>query len=256
MNNPNYLRYEELFLNSMPVTYRNFLDRYILNFGGTDFFTNSVHCIYALQSDNYKSEIDGIIYALEGRYNPVFRIIGDKGYSNIDRYLMVKNFGRICPMCVVLADIRDKREILFPYASFNEQGIFVDKNITSDNSDWIDDYSYLNNMSDDLRDRFVDMITMLENDNYAFTLILEGNLIGQGFCTRHGDILVVQNIVVNPKYQSLGYGDRILKSILTYAIRQGCSYAIGEVPLEDEISKRLFAKNFFDLQYQAYYRAL
>lgn len=256
MKDQSIIRYEELFLNSMPVTNRTFMSRYILNYDGINLFSNSIHSIYVEDSDTYKADIDSIIAHVSKEHTPAFRIIETSDYSRIDRYLMVQNFSKIASSLILLTNLIGKEKKLFPYASFYENGILLDKNISQNDSKWLDDYFFLCNMNSELQNRFLDMLVLSKVDNYAFTLLLENRLIGQAFCTKHGEIFLIQNIIVNSKYQSLGYGDRILKSILTYAMRSGAKYVLAEISLEDEKNKKLFKSNYFDLLYQAYYRVM
>lgn len=241
-------------MNSMPVINRSFMSRYVLNFGGLDIFSNCVHSIYVEESKSYKEELDNIIRKVSMNYVPSFRIIEDRDYSTIDRYLMVKNFERVFPRLILIADLDGKEEKLFPYASFYENGIFTDKNISPNSTKWLDDYFFLNDMQNDMQNVFIDMLLMQETENFAFTLLLENRLIGQAFCTKQGNVFIVHNIVINSRYRGLGYSDRILKSILTYAIRERAEYVVCEISLEDEKSKKLFSSNYFELLYQAYYR--
>lgn len=256
----NILAFEELMLNASPVTSRNFYRGFILNYNGLTPFTNSVHAIYAKNDEDLRYAVEGINRRLlSGGKVPMYRIIGLKEYKELDRILFRINFDKILPFLVISCSLKNFSDKLFKFASFYENGVFIDKNITIDSQKWLDDYFYLEGMNRGEQDVFLDMLSMTECPRYAFTLIQENTLIGCAYATRHDRALVLHEIIINEKYRGLGYSSKLLMSILTLALREDCQIMIAQIPDESigkgRLTGGLFTEEFFDVLYGGYYRA-
>lgn len=252
----NVIILEEIFLNCLPTTSRTFCNKFILNYSGLTPLENSVQSIYSYDTKNPKEAIQMVNCLLtSSNKTPLYRIINANEYSTIDRTLFSLNFDKILPFMVLKADLLDKKESLFRYASFYENGIFIDQNINLDSKKWLDDYFYLNNMNIQEKNTFLDMLSIQEVKNYGFNLVQEGTLVGSAFCARQGNIMVLQNLVISEKYRHLGYSTKLLGSVLTLALREGCTHLITQIPILKQGQGKLFSKDYFDFVYSGYYRA-
>lgn len=250
--------YEEIFFNTMPTPYKSFHHGFIMNYGGLYPFTNSVHSIYVQEFNSQKRVLSYINDTLiKRKEHPIYRIVSIDNYAQLDRMLSSMNFDKIFPFEVMISDLNSKKELLFQFASFYENGVFIDKNINSQNHSWLDNYFFLNDMKGEEKELFLDMIDLTLYPNYGFTFVQENTLIGSGYCVKYENIMFLQNISINPKYQALGYGSKLLMSVMTFALKEGCNFLMLQAPvLSNGKESKIFSSKYFDTLYVGHYRAL
>ena len=79
-------------------------------------------------------------------------------------------------------------------------------------------------------------------------------IIACGLGVLEQNYLGLFDIVTNEKYRNLGYGTKLVKSLLDWGIDNGAEYAYLQVELKNLPALRLYSKLGFKEKYRYWYR--
>ena len=235
--------YEEYFLNSSLSPYTTNICGFIMKYGALQLFDNCIFPLYEKEDEILKEKIIAINnFLLEREITPIYRIIRQENYERLDRILFSNNYDKVENSIVLGCSLNGKKEELFRYADFNENGIYVDE-INYDEEVFFEDYSLLKEFSREEAYLFKNAVKLIPFEKYYLSLVEGRKLIGQAFFTRQEDVVVIKDIVISKQYRGLGYSSKMLYSLLTYCLKKEANLVLAEVFLSNESATELFYNN-------------
>lgn len=247
--------YEEYFLNSSSAPNTSNIAGFVMKYGGLDINSNCVFPLYEKGENNIENRVISIEnFLLEKDIQPIYRIVYQENYEYLDSLLRENNYEKSEESVVLGCTLEGKKDYLFNYADFNENGIFILEFDELDD-EFIDDYSKFKNYNRAQERLFAITTDEIPLKKYCLSLVEEGKLLGLAYFTTQEDVVVIKDIVISPEYRGLGYSSKILYSILTYSVKNDFSLVLAEVFLSNEDAVSLFSNNtMFVKLYDVFYR--
>lgn len=241
-----FIKYEEMLLNSKPAPLTSIFEGFMINYGGFEKFTQSIHPLYGRDNKGTHEKTLRCEDIIKSRgFESRYRIVFQNDYKELDEELFKSGYERESQGTVKGIDISNLQRELFTFANFIQNGVYVEEELKDF---WLSDYSYLMNIAEYDTKALADSIRGRLSKFVYFTLIEENILLGQGYVTFQEEFMIINNIIINPKYRRLSYGRRLLMSMLSYGFKQGASIALADVFYDDIPSNKLFQKvNFEDI---------
>lgn len=247
--------YEEYFLNSSLSPYTTNICGFIMKYGALQLYDNCIFPLYEKEDDILREKILAInSFLLEHEYLPIYRIVRQENYERLDRMLFSNNYDKVETSIVLGCSLNGKKEELFRYADFNENGIYVE-DINFEEEGFFEDYSMLKEFSREEAYLFKNAVKLIPFEKQYLSLVESGKLIGQAFFTRQEDVVVIKDIVISKKYRGLGYSSKMLFSLLTHCLKKEANLVLAEVFLSNENATELFYNNqLFQKLYSVHYK--
>lgn len=246
-----FIKYEEMLLNIRPAPYQLLNQGFLINFAGRDLFTSSVHPLYERNVDRER-KIDSCERFFKAQdMAPSFRIVFQKDYQFFDEELFRRGYEKTGQGLVKQIEIKKIQDELFTFASFIENGIFVDEILKEF---WLSEHYYLMNFDEEQELIFEDAINRVPLKAVYFTFVEQNTLLGQGLAMFEGNTMIIHTLVINEKFRNLSYGRRLLMSMLSYGLRSGAKKAITDIELNHSVAMKLFDKVGFEDLYAYWYR--
>lgn len=247
--------YEEYFFNASPSMLTINIGGFIAKYDGIDISSN---CIYPLYQKN-ESDLENKVvelenFLLERELVPLYRIVYQDNYQALDKLLFNRHYEKVEHSLVLACPLQGKKDELFKFANFNENGVFFDKDIFP-NDDFSIDYFETKMMNKSQMNIFNNTIMLSPLDKYGVTLLEENKVIAQAYLALQGEVVILKDICVDQRYQGLGYASKLLYSILTYSLKHGAKIVIAEVSTNNMPAMHLFESNtMFVKLYDIFYR--
>lgn len=247
--------YEEYFFNASPSMFTLNIGGFIAKYDGIDIAGNSIYPLY----DKDDKETDKKIveleqFLLEKDIMPTYRIVYQDNYEKLDRLLFNHHYEKVKQSVVLACVLQGKKNELFRFANFNENGVFIESGIVA-NDDFLIDYFAIRDLSESQINIFNNAISLTPLEKIGAVLVEERKLIGQAYLVRQGDIVIIKDIVVQEKYRKLGYASKLVYSILTYCLKANVEIVMAEIPLDNKEVTYLFSSNtMFTPLYDIFYR--
>lgn len=246
-----FIHYEEKLLNAKPAPFQGLNHGFVMNFAGSEAFTSSIHPLY--ERNEYAAEkIDSCQdFCKEKGMDPCFRIVFQKDYQAFDDELFRQGYEKVGQGLVKHLDIHTVQKELFTFASFIQNGVFVEEELKEF---WISEHAYLMDLDKEEEELLIDSVAKSPLKTVYFTFVEHNTLLGQGLAMFQGETMVIHTLVINPKFRALSYGKRLLMSMLSYGLQQGAMEAIADIDTKNVPALKLFHKIGFDDLYAYCYR--
>lgn len=241
---------EEIMLNSDP----SFADRFENNFL-VRFLTNQYRCIIYAIGDKRNSLAERIQYIerllKEKGENPNYRILYTEEYRRLDEELFKMGYEKVEEGTVKYMDIGKIQKELFTFASFLQNGVFIEPKLERF---WIEQYREFRGLGEMQKEVFIDNMKRSREEFCFFTLMEENKMIGQSYASMDKGIFHICDVVMDPRYRNLAYGKRLIMSMLSYAYKNDIEHVIAPVEMDNEPANRLFADIGFEDAYHYWRR--
>lgn len=241
---------EEILINSNPSISERMENGFFIRF-----LSNQYPCIIYALHDKKNSLSQRIKYneklLKQKGQNPSYRILYTDEYRILDEELFKHGYEKICEGNVKYMDINKIQKELFTFASFIENGVFIEPKLEKF---WMEQYRRFKGMEEYQTEIFVDNMRRTEEEFYYFTLMKEGKIIGQAYGGIDHGIFVICDVVIDPKYEGLSYDNRLIMSMLSYAYKNEIKLVIMAVEDEEESTIELLHKIGFKDGYRFWQR--
>lgn len=246
-----FIECEEMFLSTKIAPLQAIHKGFILNLSGSDYFTSSIHPLY-YRNENTGEKIHSCERISVGTgIDPCFRIVLFKEYQPFDEELFRRGYERIKQGIVKHIDIKSIQDELFTFASFIQNGVFVEESLKEF---WLSEYSYFMGFDKLQEELFVRRTDRVLHKTVYFTLVEQNTFLGQGIAMFEEETMILDSLVINPKFRNLAYGRRLLMSMLSFGLRNGALRAIVDLDAKNVPSLKLFSEVGFEDFYPYYYR--
>lgn len=246
-----FTKYEELLLSSRKAPFQAVQGGFLINYGGSDHFASSIHPLYDRHIDFVRKIDDCERLSIQLETDPCFRIVLSKDYQALDDELFRRGYERIEQGFVERIDIKKIQDELFTFASFIQNGVFVEDELKDF---WVTEHANFRGFDKEQERSFVESMRNILYSTAYFTLVEQNTFLGQGIAVFQSDKIFVHTLVINPKYRNLSYGRRLLMSMLSFGLKNGASEAVVELDSKNVPAMKLLSKVGFEELYPYYYR--
>ncbi|MGL5439074.1 MAG: GNAT family N-acetyltransferase [Filifactoraceae bacterium] len=242
--------YEEMLFNSAPPTVT-----YLQNGFLVSMFNDKMPCtLYAVsdKKSNLKNRILMNETTLEMQnYRPCYRLVETEDFSDLESTLQHLGYKKTEQGYVVGLEIKNLQKELFTFASYIQNGVFVDTDFTND---WFEDYVCLRNLKQEWANLISTNVQNSKLNRYYFTLVEEGTMIGMAYALSDRGMLIIKDIILNAKFRNLKYGRKLTMSILSFALNKGADKVLAEVDSENVPALKMLRNIGFSMEYRYWYR--
>lgn len=246
-----FTEYEELLWSSRKAPFQAVQKGFFINYGGADYYTSSIHPLYDRNMDLVSKIDDCEQLLIEWDIDPCFRIVLSKDYQALDDELFRRGYERMEQGIVKRMDIKKIQDELFTFASFIQNGVFVEDELKDF---WVTEHSNFQGFDKEQERSFVESMRKILYSTAYFMLVDQNTFLGQGVAVFQREKMFVHTLVINPKYRNLSYGRRLLMSMLSFGLKNGASEAIIDVDSRNIPAIKLLSKVGFEDLYPYYYR--
>lgn len=242
--------YEEMLFNSNPPT-----ATYLQNGFLVSLFNDKMACtLYGVadKKSNLKNRISMNEATLEMQnFRPCYRLVETKDYAELESALNHFGYRKTEQGFVVGLEIKNLQKELFTFASYIQNGVFV---YTDFRNEWFEDYAYLRDLTPELASLISTNVQNSKLNRYYFTLVEEGKMIGMAYAVSDRGMLIIKDIILNPKFRGLKYGRKLTMSILSFALNKELDKVLVEVESGNTSAQKMFKNVGFSLEYRYWYR--
>ncbi len=237
---------EELTMNAWPSIQTMLYNGWIIRMAdGYTKRANSVNPIYSFDN-NIQEKIKYCEHIYRKNNLPViFKIIECNEYKNIDETLENMNYEKIDLTSVQICN--DLKHI-----NNMQNGITVNNSFFTD---WINCFYECNEIKDlSVMKTIETMLGNIKSNIIAVHKKENGIFIGCGYGVIEREFVGLFDIIVNKEYRNKGYGNEIVKTILSEAGVQGAEKVHLSVVDNNAAAKRMYEKIGFKEIYKYWYR--
>jgi ribosomal protein S18 acetylase RimI-like enzyme len=246
MKSKNVIRtIEEFSMNAWPATTTLHYDGWVLRFA--DGYTKRANSVYPL----YPSEIavDEKIAFCESLYQDrdlpaVFKITTSSTPSNLDDRLDARGYCVDSPTSVQLLDFK---------AGNHELPSGIDL-ACEDSEAWHIAFARMNKVNPDHQATHEGILRAILPDKCYASIPESDRIIGCGLGVLQSRYLGIFDVVIDPDHRRQGYGEGLMKALLTWGQGNGAHKAYLQVMCNNEPALRLYEKLGFREKYQYWYR--
>lgn len=238
-------RIEELSLNAWPALQNMNYDGWILRFSeGYTKRANSVQPIYP-SSEEVKEKIK----ICEEIYTPhaldvVFKITPDVYPKNLDELLAEKGYNKASPTSVQVFNLDSIKEI-------SPENIDYEPQVTEK---WNTEFYRLSGKNTSTKSIHFRMLSNIFPNKFFVSMSLDGHIIACGLGVLESGFIGLFDIIVDKDYRNMGYGEKLLLSILQLGKNNGAKKAYLQVEKNNSPALRLYSKIGFEEIYEYWYR--
>lgn len=239
-------KFEELSMNAWPSLQTNLYDGWVLRFAnGYTKRANSVNPIYESTLDfNEKIEYCEkaffskglpVVYKLTEQSCPkgLDKILEDRGYDKVDETSV-----RIVKLD---SNLNDDVEGVVVYNQFADE--------------WINSYTSFSGMNN--KKSLETMEMMLSNilgEKICVVIHSGDQAVGCGFGVIENNCIGIFDVIVKKDFRGNGYGEKIMRSILSHASKRKVETAYLQVVVGNIVAETLYKKLGFKEEYRYWYR--
>ena len=239
------LAVEELSINAWPALQTMLVDGWVLRFAnGYTKRANSINPLYASERSAAEK-----ITACEKIYRDrglpvVFKMTGAAYPEGLDALLAEQGYQTESVSSVQILDLKNWDSSSARDAAFTP--------LTLDS--WQSDFCRMNGIEGEEQTTHRLMLQSIIPAACFASLRVEDRIIACGLGILQGGFLGLFDIVTRPDCRRHGYGERLVRSLLSWAKHQGAHTAYLQVMLSNAPSLRLYARIGFQEAYQYWYR--
>lgn len=238
---------EELQMNALPALQTILFDGWVLRFAdGYTNRANSINPIYKSEKDvSYKIEMCEKLFQDRG-LKPVYKITPYIFPETLDNLLEDRGYNIINKTSVQMLSLLD-------YKGTMEYAVTI-KN--SFNEKWFEYYCSSNGINDKNSSIYRMMLSNLTLETIYVSLCIEDKIIACGMAVFESDYLGIFDISVSEEYRNQGYGNQLIKDMLSIGKEYGAKNVYLQVMTNNKPALKLYNKFGFKEKYQYYYRVL
>jgi ribosomal protein S18 acetylase RimI-like enzyme len=236
---------EELSLNAWPALQTVIYDGWILRFAnGYTKRANSVNPIYASTLD-----VDEKISCCESMYQDknmpvVFKLTPAVDPSDLDEKLSANGYQKDSPTSVQVMDLESVSAAI-------AREIKLQKDLSDE---WLDNYCRMSAVAESNRETLQQILSSIIPQRCFAILKFEDQVIACGLGVLQSGRIGLFDIVTDNDFRGRGYGQQLVKSILTWGKQNGAQKAYLQVVLDNASALHLYSKIGFTEMYRYWYR--
>lgn len=242
--------YEELAMNAWPSLTTNYYDGWLLKYAnGYTKRANSVYPIYGGTLDMEEKIKYCEHYYKELGLQATFKMNDSDVLRMLDRCLEDNGYHVLDPTDVMTLSLDDYEIIGDTYRVHHGY-----------DEEWTSIYTRLIGITGEDQQSIVAVETinkMLESitqPSFFVTFMDKTEPVAIGYGVVERETLGVFNIIVKEDYRGQGYGDRVMKALLTEGIRLGAKESYLQVVCENQVAVNLYKKMGYKKLYTYWYR--
>ena len=236
---------EELSINAWPALQTMLVDGWVLRFAnGYTKRANSINPLYpSKRTAAEKIAACEKIY-LDKRLPVVFKITGAAYPEGLDALLAERGYQAESATSVQLLDLKNWDRLLAQDAAFTPLALDA----------WQSDFCRMNGIEGENQTTHRLVLQSIVPATCFASLRIEGRTVACGLGVLQDGFVGLFDIVTGPGWRQHGYGERLVRSLLSWAKRLGAHTAYLQVMLNNAPSLHLYAKIGFQEAYQYWYR--
>lgn len=237
---------EEMSMNALPALETVFYDGWVLR--TSNCYTkraNSIHPIYPSTVDiHHKMKIIEQKY-LARNLRILYKMTDAVFPRDLDSILEKHNYSKGAETSVQVVELK----------GLIEKPTWIVEHDQEMNEEWFSSFCLLNKMAHEHQSTLREMLESISTTTCFMLMKGENNeIIACGLGVLEQNYLGLFDIVTNEKYRNLGYGTKLVKSLLDWGIDNGAEYAYLQVELKNLPALRLYSKLGFKEKYRYWYR--
>jgi GNAT superfamily N-acetyltransferase len=236
---------EETSINAWPAIQTVLIDGWVLRFAnGYTRRANSVNPLYASTQP-----IDEKVLMCENLYharglNCVFKLTPASLPAGLDTYLAEEGYQADAHTSVQLLDLKNLPALI-------DSDVELNSELTEE---WLDAYCAMNTIPAQHFATIRQMLDLLVPDKRLALMRQAGKVIACGLGVRQANFIGLFDIVVAEQARRKGYGQQLIKRLLTWGKTEGAKTAYLQVVATNLPARQMYSKLGFREEYQYWYR--
>ena len=166
--------------------------------------------------------------------------------TKLNEYLEVRGYEAVTPTDVMILDLKDK--------SFQKGTCAFSKEPTEE---WLSAYFAFEEITDVTKqETFRQMLSKVLVDTIYCSVIKDGEVVACASAAVEQGYMLLQNVVVSPKYRGHGYGRAVCESLIAHAKENGAHHAYLQVVKKNATAVNLYLKLGYEKVYTYWYMKL
>ncbi len=236
---------EELSVNAWPAARTLLYDGWVLRFaGGYTRRANSVHPLYpSTLEPREKIRTCEQLYR-EQRLPVIFKLTPASEPGRLDTLLAELGYRYDALTCVHRLDLRDWDDPLPVTTDLSEES----------SEQWHADFARMSGMKDSNRAAHREIVRSILLPTCFASISAGSHVAACGLGVLQAGYIGLYDIVTDAGFRRLGYGERIVRDLLTWGKRQGAHTAYLQVMADNTPALRLYGKVGYREEYRYWYR--
>jgi N-acetylglutamate synthase len=236
---------EELSMNAWPAVHTVLADGWVLRFAnGYTRRANSVHPLYAT-SQPLDVKIESCRRLYQGRGLPlIVKITSASLPKGLDRELADRGFTADAHTGVQTLDLGNWQPQQEEKVQFS----------STPTEEWQAAYSQMSSLKDSQRSSLKQILELIAPRHCFASLQSFGETVACGMGVLQDGWIGLYDIVTASTYRRQGFGEEVVRGLISWGARQGVRKAYLQVMLNNAPALRLYEKIGFNLLYEYWYR--
>jgi N-acetylglutamate synthase len=238
-------RIEELSMNAWPALENILYDGWIIRFSnGYTKRANSINPIYKSTIDINEKEKYCYELFKNKKLPVIYKLVDCKEHRNLDGILESIGYEKID-----ITSVQTLNLAIFDYAPEN------DIRIENDFSEkWLNGFFDCNGIKEIYQKTIISMLQNISGKTIVVSKTINNKIVGCGYGAIEDDYVGIFDIIVNENERGNGYGQEIVKTILSVAKKNRIEKSYLQVVCGNTVAEKLYNKLGYKEEYKYWYR--